>query len=169
METIKSMWDFFQNEILGMNWLNKIIKNLLESLGLDTSSRVGNSMLFFLYDTVKIMVLLGILVLLISYIQSYFPPERTKRILGGLHGIRANIIAALLGTVTPFCSCSSIPIFIGFTKCGTASWSYLLFSDLFSYGRSRITCAFNEYLWRKSSSRLCTSGTCHCSGRRHRD
>ncbi len=81
METIKSMWDFFQNEILGMNWLNKIIKNLLESLGLDTSSRVGNSMLFFLYDTVKIIVLLGILVLLISYIQSYFPPERTKRIL----------------------------------------------------------------------------------------
>ena len=137
METIKSMWDFFQNEILGMNWLNKIIKNLLESLGLDTSSRVGNSMLFFLYDTVKIIVLLGILVLLISYIQSYFPPERTKRILGGLHGIRANIIAALLGTVTPFCSCSSIPIFIGFTNAGLplgVTFSFLISSPMVDLG-----------------------------------
>lgn len=131
------MWDFFQNEILGMNWLNKIIKNLLESLGLDTSSRVGNSMLFFLYDTVKIMVLLGILVLLISYIQSYFPPERTKRILEGLHGIRANIIAALLGTVTPFCSCSSIPIFIGFTNAGLplgVTFSFLISSPMVDLG-----------------------------------
>ena len=131
------MWDFFQNEILGMNWLNKIIKNLLESLGLDTSSRVGNSMLFFLYDTVKIIVLLGILVLLISYIQSYFPPERTKRSLGGLHGIRANIIAALLGTVTPFCSCSSIPIFIGFTNAGLplgVTFSFLISSPMVDLG-----------------------------------
>lgn len=80
MDTIKSIWIFFQNEILGMNWLNQIIKKLLESFGLDTSSRVGNSIQFFIYDTMKIIVLLGILVFLISYIQSYFPPERTKRI-----------------------------------------------------------------------------------------
>lgn len=92
--------------------------SLLNSCGLDTSTRIGGSIQFFLYDTIKIMVLLGFLILLISYIQSYFPPERTKKILGRFHGIGANIIAALLGTVTPFCSCSSIPLFIGFTSTG---------------------------------------------------
>lgn len=115
---MQSIWNFLQDEILGMNWLNRLIGSVLELLGLDTSGKVGGSIQFFIYDTIKIMVLLGVLILLISYIQSYFPPERTKKILGRFKGIVANIIAALLGTVTPFCSCSSIPLFIGFTSAG---------------------------------------------------
>lgn len=117
METLKTIWDFFQNEVLGMNWLNRLIETFLNACGLDTTGKIGGSVQFFIYDTVKIMVLLGVLILIISYIQSYFPPERAKKILGRFHGIWANIIAALLGTVTPFCSCSSIPLFIGFI-CG---------------------------------------------------
>ena len=107
MQTVKSIWDFFQTELLGMGWLNRLIGDLLNACGLDTAGKVGGSVQFFIYDTIKIMVLLGVLILIISYIQSYFPPERTKKILGRFHGIWANIIAALLGTVTPFCSCSS--------------------------------------------------------------
>ena len=118
METLKTGWDFLQNEVLGMAWLNRLIGNVLNSLGLDTSGKIGGSIQFFIYDMIKIMVLLGFLIFVISYIQSYFPPERTKKILGRFHGIGANIIAALLGTVTPFCSCSSIPLFIGFTSAG---------------------------------------------------
>ena len=118
MEILELGWDFFQNEILGMGWLNRLIGSLLNACGMDISSRLGSSIQFFIYDTIKIMVLLGVLILIISYIQSYFPPERTKRILGKFDGIGANIIAALLGTVTPFCSCSSIPLFIGFTSAG---------------------------------------------------
>ena len=118
MEAIKTAWDFFQNEILGMRWLNRLIGTVLKACGLDTAGRIGGSIQFFIYDTIKIMVLLGILILIIAYIQSYFPPERTKKILGRFHGIWANILAALLGTVTPFCSCSSIPLFIGFTSAG---------------------------------------------------
>ena len=118
MQALEAGWDFFQNEILGMKWLNRWIGSMMENFGLDTSSRIGGSIRFFFYDVIKIMVLLGVLILLISYIQSYFPPERTKRILGRFHGIGANCAAALLGTVTPFCSCSSIPLFIGFTSAG---------------------------------------------------
>ena len=102
MEVIKAGWEFFQNEILGMQWLNRLIGNLLNAAGLNVADRVGGSVQFFIYDTIKIMVLLGVLILIISYIQSYFPPERTKKILGRFHGIGANIIAAFLGTVTPF-------------------------------------------------------------------
>lgn len=115
---LKNVWNFFQDEVLGMKWLNRLIGGSLEAVGLDTSGKVGGSIQFFIYDVVKIMVLLGFLILMISYIQSYFPPERTKKILGRFKGIGANIIAALLGTVTPFCSCSSIPLFIGFTSAG---------------------------------------------------
>ena len=115
METINTAWNFFQNEILGMAWLNRLISTLLNAFGLDTSSKIGRSIHFFIFDMIKIMVLFCMLILIISYIQSYFPPERTKKILGRFHGIGANCIAALLGTVTPFCSCSSIPLFIGFT------------------------------------------------------
>ncbi len=137
METIKAGWDFVQNEILGMQWLNRLIGRLLELCGLDLESRMGGSIQFFIYDTAKIMVLLGVLILIISYIQSYFPPERTKRILGRLHGIGANIIAALLGTVTPFCSCSSIPLFIGFTSAGLplgVTFSFLISSPMVDLG-----------------------------------
>ncbi len=137
METIKTIWDFFQEEILGMSWLNELIGKFLDLCGLDTAGRVGGSVHFFIYDTIKIMVLLGVLILIISYIQSYFPPERTKKILGRFHGIGANIIAALLGTVTPFCSCSSIPLFIGFTSAGLplgVTFSFLISSPMVDLG-----------------------------------
>ena len=137
MEVVKLAWDFFQNEILGMHWLNKIIENFLNICGLDTTGKIGGSIKFFIYDTVKIMVLLGVLILIISYIQSYFPPERTKKILGRFHGIWANILAALLGTVTPFCSCSSIPLFIGFTSAGLplgVTFSFLISSPMVDLG-----------------------------------
>ena len=101
MEAIKSGWNFFQSEVLGMQWLNRLIGGAVEACGLDAAARLGGSVQFFIYDTIKIMVLLGVLILLISYIQSYFPPERSRRILGRFHGVGANCVAALLGTVTP--------------------------------------------------------------------
>lgn len=129
--------EFFQDEVLGMKWLNRLIGSGLEAVGLDTGGKVGGSIQFFIYDVVKIMVLLGFLILMISYIQSYFPPERTKKILGRFKGIGANIIAALLGTVTPFCSCSSIPLFIGFTSAGLplgVTFSFLISSPMVDLG-----------------------------------
>ena len=137
MKSLKIGWDFFQNEVLGMGWLSRLISTILNTCGLNTTSRVGGSIQFFIYDTIKIMVLLGVLILIISYIQSYFPPERTKKILGRFHGIWANIIAALLGTVTPFCSCSSIPLFIGFTSAGLplgVTFSFLISSPMVDLG-----------------------------------
>lgn len=131
------MWDFIQNQILGMKWLDVLIGNLLSVLGLDTESKVGGSVQFFIYDTLKITVLLCVLIFIISYIQSYFPPERSKKILGHFHGIGANIIGALLGTVTPFCSCSSIPLFIGFTSAGLplgVTFSFLISSPMVDVG-----------------------------------
>mgnify|MGYP001851408285 FL=1 len=137
MNIIKAAWDFFKSEILGMAWLNRLIGSLLEAVGIDTSGRVGGGIQFFIYDMIKIMVLLGVLIFIISYIQSYFPPERTKRILGRFRGVGANIIAALLGTVTPFCSCSSIPLFIGFTSAGLplgVTFSFLISSPMVDLG-----------------------------------
>lgn len=134
---LQNVWDFFQDEILGMKWLNRLIGSGLEAAGLDTGGKIGGSIQFFIYDVVKIMVLLGFLILMISYIQSYFPPERTKKILGRFKGIGANIIAALLGTVTPFCSCSSIPLFIGFTSAGLplgVTFSFLISSPMVDLG-----------------------------------
>lgn len=134
---LKNIWDFFQNEILGMKWLNRLIGSGLEAVGLDIGGKVGGSILFFIYDTIKIMVLLGFLILIISYIQSYFPPERARKILGRVKGIWANIIAALLGTVTPFCSCSSIPLFMGFTSAGLplgVTFSFLISSPMVDLG-----------------------------------
>ena len=137
MHMIKSVWDFFQNEVLGMRWLNAVLGRGLSALGLDTASRWGGSFQFFLYDVVKITLLLCFLIFVISYIQSFFPPERSKRILGRFRGIGANIIAALLGTVTPFCSCSSIPLFIGFTSAGLplgVTFSFLISSPMVDLG-----------------------------------
>lgn len=131
------MWDFIQDEIFGMKWLNRLIGSLLNACGLDTESKLGGSLQFFIYDTIKIMVLLGLLIFVITYIQSYFPPERTKKILGRFHGIGANCIAALLGTVTPFCSCSSIPLFMGFTSAGLplgVTFSFLISSPMVDLG-----------------------------------
>ena len=130
-------WDFIQNQILGMKWLNAVIGKGLSTLGLDTTSRWGGSIHFFIYDVIKITVLLCVLIFLISYIQSFFPPERSRRILGRFRGIWANIIAALLGTVTPFCSCSSIPLFIGFTSAGLplgVTFSFLISSPMVDLG-----------------------------------
>ena len=137
MQAMRAGWDFFQSEILGMKWLSRLIGGAVEACGLDPAGRVGGSIQFFIYDTIKIMVLLGVLILVISYIQSYFPPERTKKILGRFHGLGANCIAALLGTVTPFCSCSSIPLFIGFTSAGLplgVTFSLLISSPMVDLG-----------------------------------
>ena len=129
--------EFIQNEILGMKWLDRGIASLLSLTGLDPEERIGGSVRFFLYDSVKILVLLAVLILLISYIQSYFPPERSRKILGRFRGIRANVLGALLGTVTPFCSCSSIPLFIGFTGAGLplgVTFSFLISSPMVDLG-----------------------------------
>lgn len=131
------IWKFIQDQILGMKWLNEVIGAGLSALGMDVDSRIGGSVQFFLYDVIKITVLLCVLIFVISFIQSYFPPQRSKRILGRFRGIWANIISALLGTVTPFCSCSSIPLFIGFTKAGLplgVTFSFLISSPMVDLG-----------------------------------
>lgn len=137
MEALKTGWLFFQNQVLGMQWLNTLIANLLTALGLDVKGNLGGSINFFIYDTIKITILLCVLIFIISYIQSFFPPERSKQILGRFHGIGANTVAALLGTVTPFCSCSSIPLFIGFTSAGLpigVTFSFLISSPMVDLG-----------------------------------
>ncbi len=137
MEALKSVWFLFQDQILGMKWLNGLLGNVLSQLGINSESRLGGSIQFFLYDVVKITVLLCLLIFFISYIQSYFPPERSKKILGRFHGLGGNIVSALLGTVTPFCSCSSIPLFIGFTSAGLslgATFSFLISSPMVDLG-----------------------------------
>ena len=131
------MWTFIQNQILGMKWLNALIGRLLSAAGADTGSRIGGSAQFFLYDVIKITVLLCVLIFLISYIQSFFPPERSRQIMGNFHGVGANMAGALLGTVTPFCSCSSIPIFMGFTSAGLplgVTFSFLISSPMVDLG-----------------------------------
>ena len=137
MQTVSMIWDFIQNQGLGMKWLNALIGEGLSAAGLDTANRWVGSLQFFLYDVIKIVTLLCTLIFLISYVQSYFPPERSKKILGRFHGIGANVIAALLGTVTPFCSCSSIPLFIGFTSAGLplgVTFSFLISSPMVDLG-----------------------------------
>lgn len=131
------IWDFFQNQILGMKWLNGLVQNLLTLWGIDVTSRLGGSISFFIYDVIKISILLFVLVLIISYVQSYFPPEKSKKIMGRFKGLWARIIGALLGTVTPFCSCSSIPLFMGFTTAGLplgVTFSFLISSPMVDLG-----------------------------------
>ena len=131
------MWDFIQTQILGMKWLSILIGKLLSALGVDTDSRIGGSIQFFFYDVIKISIFLCVLIFVISYIQSFFPPERSKKLMGKFRGIGANIVGALLGTVTPFCSCSSIPIFMGFTSAGLplgVTFSFLISSPMVDLG-----------------------------------
>ena len=131
------IWSFIQNQVLGMKWLYSLVGNLINLIGLYITSKLGGSIHFFVYDLIKIMVLLGVLIFIISYIQSYFPPERTKKILSRFHGLGASTLAALLGTVTPFCSCSSIPLFIGFTSAGLplgVTFSFLISSPMVDLG-----------------------------------
>lgn len=131
---MKILFTFLNAQLLKMEWLFNLVKLLVEKVfGLSIESRVGGSIHFFIYDTIKIFILLGVLIYGISYIQSYFPPEKTKKILGKFSGIKGNVLGALLGTVTPFCSCSSIPIFIGFTSAGLplgTTFSFLISSPL---------------------------------------
>ncbi|MDD5968775.1 permease [Anaerostipes sp. 992a] len=137
MTILKAIGGFIQEQLLGMKWLQKGIGQVLSSLGMDLSTPIGGSLHFFLYDVIKITALLCFLIFIISYIQSYFPPERSKRILGQFHGMGANVVAALLGTVTPFCSCSSIPLFIGFTSAGLplgVTFSFLISSPMVDLG-----------------------------------
>lgn len=147
---VKAPWDFISNQVLGMKWLNNLLGEIITSIGgvFEDGTwqyKVESSIQFFIYDFIKIGVLLCFLIFGISYIQSYFPPERTKKILGRYKGIGANIIGALLGTVTPFCSCSSIPIFIGFTRAGLSSgvtFSFLISSPLIDLGSLMLLVGF---------------------------
>ena len=137
MNFLFSIWEFTQSQILGMKWLNLLVGNILEKVGIDSTSQLFSGVQFFFYDVIKITILLCTLIFFISYIQSYFPPEKSKKILGRFHGISANIIGALLGTVTPFCSCSSIPLFIGFTSAGLplgVTFSFLISSPMVDLG-----------------------------------
>ena len=145
--------------------MSPLIGNLLEKIGLDTSSRMGGSVQFFLYDVLKITILLCILIFMISYIQSYFPPERSKKIMGRFHGIWANCIAALLGTVTPFCSCSSIPLFIGFTSAGLplgVTFSFLISSPMVDLGSQVLLMSI---FGSKSCYHICDCRACYCGNR----
>ncbi len=131
------MLDFIQNQIFKMQWLYDLVENLLSMLGMDMNSKICESLHFFIYDVIKIVILLCVLIFTISYIQSYFPPERSRRIMSRFKGIWANIMSALLGTVTPFCSCSSIPLFIGFTSAGLpigVTFSFLISSPMVDLG-----------------------------------
>lgn len=131
------VWSFIQNQLLGMRWLNVQVASFLQRIGLDTTSPIGGSVSFFIYDVIKITILLCVLIFIISYIQSFFPPERSKKIMGRFNGILANFMAALLGTVTPFCSCSSVPLFIGFTRAGLplgVTFSFLISSPMVDLG-----------------------------------
>ena len=134
---MSKVWLFIQNQILGMEWLSSLIANALNAVRLHTEEKVGGVLHFFIYDTIKIFVLLSVLIFFISYIQSFFPPERSRRILGRFQGIGANLLGALLGTVTPFCSCSSIPLFMGFTSAGLplgVTFSFLISSPMVDLG-----------------------------------
>ncbi|MGF6906911.1 permease [Fusobacterium sp. PH5-44] len=137
MRVISTIWNFFENQFLKMLWLDHLVEKFLVLIGLDPQGKIGGSVQFFIYDTIKIIILLSTLIFVISYIQSFFPPERTKKILGNFKGIKANTLSALLGTVTPFCSCSSIPLFIGFTNAGLSlgvTFSFLISSPLVDIG-----------------------------------
>ena len=137
MQILSNSWNFIENQILGMKWLNELVGMILKNLGIELSSTLGKSLQFFVYDVIKITILLCTLIFIISYIQSFFPPERSKKILKRFKGIWANIIAALLGTVTPFCSCSSIPLFMGFTSAGLpvgVTFSFLISSPMVDLG-----------------------------------
>lgn len=146
MNAIEQIFSFLNDQLLKMTWLSELIRLFVENvLGLSIKERVGGSIHFFIYDTIKIFILLSVLIFIISYIQSYFPPERTKKLLGNIKGIKGNILGALLGTITPFCSCSSIPIFIGFTSAGLPlgiTFSFLISSPLVDIGSLMILMSF---------------------------
>ncbi|WP_244834566.1 permease [Clostridium sp. BJN0001] len=146
MNGIGKIFVFLNDQLLKMTWLSKLVRLFIENVfGLSVEEKFGQSLHFFIYDTIKIFILLSVLIFIISYIQSYFPPERTKKILGNIKGVKGNILGALLGTITPFCSCSSIPIFIGFTSSGLPlgiTFSFLISSPLVDIGSFLILMSF---------------------------
>lgn len=157
MTILVNIWDFFQKQVLGLRWLNELIGNLLTAIGMDPDSRLTASLQFFLYDSIKIFFLLSVLIFIISYIQSYFPPQRTRRILGGIKGLPGRCMGALLGVLTPFCSCSSIPLFIGFCSAGLpigVTLSFLIMSPMADLGS--LTMLMTQFGWKIASAYLVT-------------
>jgi uncharacterized membrane protein YraQ (UPF0718 family) len=157
MEWLKTGWEFFQNQILGMHWINALVGSLLELVGLDPTSKVFGMLQFFIYDSIKILILLCVLIFIISYIQSFFPPEKTKRILGGIGGIKGRMLGAVFGILTPFCSCSSIPLFIGFTSAGLpigVTLSFLIMSPMADLGS--FTILMSMFGWKIAVAYLVT-------------
>ena len=155
MEAMRLAWDFFQNQILGMKWLSALIGRLLCALGVDITGRWGGALQFFIYDTIKIFVLLSVLIFGISYIQSFFPPERTKKILGRFHGLGANTLAALLGTVLLLLV---HPVVYGVHQRGHPAGGELFVSHLLAAGRSGVAGAADQRLWRRHRGGLCGGG-----------
>lgn len=157
MQILLTAWDFFQKQILGLQWLNVLIGKLLAVLGMNTGGRFFSALQFFLYDSVKIFFLLSVLIFIISYIQSYFPPQRTRRILGGIKGFPGRAMGALLGILTPFCSCSSIPLFIGFSSAGLpigVTLSFLIMSPMADLGS--FTMLMTQFGWKIAACYLIT-------------
>ncbi len=157
MNILLIIWDFFQKQILGLRWLNSLIGNLLQLLGMNSGTKLYSALQFFMYDSVKIFFLLSVLIFIISYIQSYFPPERTRKILGGIKGFPGRAMGALLGILTPFCSCSSIPLFIGFCSAGLplgVTLSFLIMSPMADLGS--LTMLMTQFGWKIAAAYLVT-------------
>ena len=165
MDIVRTVWDFIQNQVLGMQWLQTLIGDFLTACGLDVTTRLGGSLWFFLYDLIKIMVLLGVLILLISYIQSYFPPERSRRISGRFHGVGANLMAALLGTVHAFLLLLIHSPFYGVYQRRAAFRGHLFLSHFLAYGGFGVAFAAHEYFRLENRHPLCGTGA---GGSRHR-
>lgn len=165
MQTLLSCWDFFQKQLLGLRWLNVLIGKLLTVMGMNPDGKLFSALQFFLYDSIKIFFLLSVLIFLISYIQSYFPPQRTRRILGGIKGFPGRAMGALLGVLTPFCSCSSIPLFIGFSSAGLpigVTLSFLIMSPMADLGS--LTMLMTEFGWKIAAAYLVTGFVISVSG-----
>ena len=157
MQTVFQVWDFFQNHILGLKWLNTLIGNMLQAFGMNPDTVLYAALRFFIYDSIKISFLLSVLIFIISYIQSYFPPQRTRRILGGIRGFAGRSMGALLGILTPFCSCSSIPLFIGFCSAGLpigVTLSFLIMSPMADLGS--LTMLMTQFGWKIALAYLVT-------------
>ena len=169
MQTLQAIWNFFQNEILGMAWLNRLIGSLLNACGLDTSEKIGGSIQFFIYDSVKIMVLLGVLILVISYIQSYFPPERTKKNTRPVSRGRRELSCRAARNSNPVLLLLLHSTVYGLHRRRPAAWRHLFLFDFLPYGRPRFSCSAHEYFRVEGRGRLRCSGACHCCCRWHSD
>lgn len=157
MQGLLSIWDFFQKQVLGLRWLNTLIGSLLQALGMNPETKLFSALQFFIYDSFKIFFLLSVLIFIISYIQSYFPPQRARRILGGIKGFPGRAMGALLGVLTPFCSCSSIPLFIGFCSAGLpigVTLSFLIMSPMADLGS--LTMLMTQFGWKIALAYLVT-------------